>query len=740
MRSMSVFRPLFLFLVLSFLVCSIVPASFAVSSEGETILQSPAFHRGGQMVADELLIKCRPGVPEDAVRELFQKHGVSEIRSRLRNRLRRVRVKSSRLRERMRARLSADSRVEYVQPNYFVFPHFVPDDTHYSYQWNFDQIGMESAWEESRGQGVVVAVVDSGCAYEDYDPPGTDRFVRLPDFAQTQFVQGYDFMEGDTHANDDHGHGSHVAGTIAQTTNNRYGVAGVAPEAELMPLKVFDKDGYGTSVELIEAIYFAVDNGADIINMSLGFPSEMKISDLPAVQDAVSYAANKGVILVASAGNDSSGSVGLPAGFPEVIAVGASNSANERAWYSNYGAALDLLAPGGDTVDRDRNGYIDAVLQQTIRNGSPTSVGLYFYYGTSMAAPHVSGVAALLLAQNPSLKPEEVRQILRSTAQDLEEPGWDEETGFGLLDAAAALQGVEPVDNRVPVAKAGGPYSGLAGEAVLFNGADSYDPDNDDLSYTWTFGDGDQGNGPTPSHVYEDGGKYAVSLVVSDSIDVSDSSATTATISSVNQPPVARAGADITVQDADRSGSERVRLDGSGSYDTDGSIRSYRWTEGSALLSQRSVDDVNMSVGVHTVTLLVEDYQGETGSDSLKVTVEEGEVPESPALPGSGLSVSLMTTDRYGNPQSVFASRAITYVVTAIEDGAPVRARVVLSVYQPDGSLAGMYSSYTSRSTGLYKTTRYLGYRAEEGTYTATVTATLSGYDPAQDTTTFVYQ
>ena len=327
--------------------------------------------------------------------------------------------------------LMAEPAIVLAEPNYYRYAHFSPNDPYYSYQWHFPLIQTGQAWDLSTGQGVIVAVIDTGVAYENYQ-----NYVQAPDLAGTAFVPGYDFVNDDTHPNDDQSHGTHVAGTIAQTTNNGLGVAGVAFNAKIMPLKVLDASGVGSSWDLAQALRWAADHGAQVANMSLGSPNSSSVE-----LDAVNYAYNKGVTLVASSGNDGVGSVNYPAAYDQVIAVGAVRYDEQRTSYSNYGNALDLVAPGGSSLDQNGDGYPDGVLQQTFNPNTrdPADFRYYFFQGTSMAAPHVSGVAALIIAKGIATTPDQVRAVLTSTAKDLGSPGWDPYYGYGLVQAAAAL-------------------------------------------------------------------------------------------------------------------------------------------------------------------------------------------------------------------------------------------------------------------------------------------------------------
>lgn len=295
---------------------------------------------------------------------------------------------------------------------------FTPNDPLYSYQWNFQAIQMPTAWDTSTGQQVIVAIVDTGVDF------------RAPDLASTARLPGYDFVNNDSDPTDDQGHGTHVAGTIAQSTNNGLGVAGVAFNARILPVKVLGANGQGSYENIIKGIVYAVDQGAKVINMSLAGSSGSQ-----ALLDAVQYANSKGVVVVAAAGN-SSGAVQYPAAYDEyVIGVGAVRYDLQRPAYSNFGSQVDLMAPGGDLgVDQNQDGYADGVLQQTFK--TPGTFTYLFYEGTSMASPHVAGLAALLLSRSPNLTPVMVENLMTQTAKPVEP---SDQNGTGLIQAAAAL-------------------------------------------------------------------------------------------------------------------------------------------------------------------------------------------------------------------------------------------------------------------------------------------------------------
>lgn len=316
------------------------------------------------------------------------------------------------LKELKRSPLSKDT--EYIEANYIYTIDALPDDPQYNKQWNFRAINIEQAWNETKGAGVTVAVIDTGVS-------------EVPDLKLTKFVDGYDFVNDKDDASDDNGHGTHVAGTIAQSTNNGYGVAGIAYEASIMPLKVLSGSGGGTIADIAEAIKFAADNGADIINMSLGGGGDSNM-----MKEAIEYAHNKGVTIVAAAGNEGRNAASYPARYPKVISVAATDATGQKASYSNFGAGVDLAAPGGSGTDE-----AGRIIQNTINPATGETVFVGFQ-GTSMAAPHVAGVAALIRSTGVDSS-EEILDILQQSSRQVSEDHLNH-YGAGHLDANAAVQ------------------------------------------------------------------------------------------------------------------------------------------------------------------------------------------------------------------------------------------------------------------------------------------------------------
>jgi thermitase len=293
--------------------------------------------------------------------------------------------------------------VEYAEPNYIIHAVLDPNDPYFPSQWGLDMIDAPEAWDITTGSSdIIIAIVDSGIDLDHPDLSG-------------KIIVGYDYVNGDWVPDDDYGHGTHVAGIAAAQTNNSTGVAGVSWGARLMALKALNESGDGTYANVANAITYAADHGAKIINLSLGgYPGDQTL------HNAVIYAHNAGCVVVAATGNEN-GPVMYPAKYAEAFAVAATDSNDVLAWFSNYGPEVDVAAPG-------------VGIYSTYLGG-----GYAFEDGTSMAAPHVAGLAALIWSEYPGYTNDQVEGRIETTAVDLGETGWDQFYGHGRIDAHAAL-------------------------------------------------------------------------------------------------------------------------------------------------------------------------------------------------------------------------------------------------------------------------------------------------------------
>jgi serine protease len=366
------------------------------------------------------------------------------------------------------AGLRARSDVRYAVPNVRAriaqtSTGFIPNDPGrggaggwQSVQWNFAGpfgVGAPRAWANAiaagapGGQGVTVAVLDTGVAYTSRPP-----HRRSPDFQASQFTRGYDFVDRDRFPIDRNGHGTHVAATIAEATDNGVGLTGLAYGVKLMPVRVLDSVGEGNATDIAAGIRFAARRGAQVINLSLEFDAEVTAADIPQLLQAIAYARSKGSLVVAASGNEGGARVAYPARAFGVLSVGATTERGCVSEFSNGGRGLDLVAPGGG-ADAAQPGDANCrpgetagrnIFQVTLLGRDPQSFGVPgTYEGTSMAVPHVAATAALVIASRAAgarPTPAQLERRLKRTARDLGRRGYDRSYGWGLVDAAAATE------------------------------------------------------------------------------------------------------------------------------------------------------------------------------------------------------------------------------------------------------------------------------------------------------------
>lgn len=447
--------------------------------------------------------------------------------------------------------LASSPYVESASVDWRAFPATVPNDPMYPYQWghnntaqmlsydwatysheNGDPVGTvgfdsnaEAAWDQGYGDsGVIIAILDSGV---DIDHPD----LRL--------VAGYDFGDNDTNPNDDSnnpGHGTACTGVAAAVANNNLGVSGIAGGVSVMPCKVANRQGTMYFSYIQNALYWAADNGADVISMSLG----ASISSDPATDAALTYAFNSGVVILAATGNYNDNVIDYPAIHDLVIGVGAASPCGDRKRSSSNTGELNpgvLPDPNGYTCDgerwwgsnygsttQDNRGAVDVIAPTIMPTTDIGGSGGYdpgdydmWFNGTSCSTPYAAGVCALIISANPSFTPSQTWDQLTSTAQDIinveSGAGWDRYTGYGMVDAEAAVGGgggpVAPV-----AAFSGTPTSGDYPLDVVFTDQSSGTP----TSWSWTFGDGGSSGAQNPTHTYTAAGVYTVSLTVTNAV------------------------------------------------------------------------------------------------------------------------------------------------------------------------------------------------------------------------------
>jgi uncharacterized repeat protein (TIGR02543 family) len=318
---------------------------------------------------------------------------------------RRVRVPDGVSVDTFLADLAAEAAIEHVEPNIILRSNGEkPADPVFGPAWGLEAIQVPQAWQVTQGDpSIIVAVVDSGIS------------AGHPDLSE-RLVPGYNFIADSSDSMDDYGHGTQVAGIIAAQYNQESGASGVAPLSRLMPLKVLDANGEGTVADAAEAIIFAADSGTRVINLALGTYTESNV-----LRAAIEYAAERNILIIAAGGNNGTDEPAYPAAYPQTLAVGAVDQFHNPCFFSNRGSYIDVAAPGKNILTTSFDG------------------GHQELTGTSAAAAYLSGLAALLLAMEPTLGPDTFQGIIRAGASDLQASGWDAETGFGLVDAFAAL-------------------------------------------------------------------------------------------------------------------------------------------------------------------------------------------------------------------------------------------------------------------------------------------------------------
>ncbi|MSO82616.1 MAG: hypothetical protein EXQ53_04900 [Acidobacteria bacterium] len=441
---------------------------------------------GEPFIRGSLIVKFRPGTTPEAQRAMLALVDGSTARALSYATFDIVSIDASTDPEEVARALDAQPDVEYAQARYRVYPAFVPNDPLYARQWNYPAIDMERAWDINPGatSAVTVAVIDSGVAFRSGLFRFTARafrvtangpvfpalgpisipFAAAPDLGGAdRFVAPRDFIWDDANPLDFDGHGTHVSGTIGQLTNNGVGVAGMAFNVRIMPIKVvtgdwdfiFDSPFQGTDDVVARGIRYAVDNGARVLNLSIGRTG----APAPVVQAAIANAVSRGAFVAVAAGNafESGNQVERLAEFaPQIegmVAVGAIGRDRRRAFYSNTGSYVEIMAPGGDSRAGGHEGQIlqqtyDLDLVETYLNGPPRyraprfdSFAYEYFQGTSMATPHVAGFAALLVQQGIT-SPAAIEAIMKRYATDLGPAGRDNEYGYGLINPRASLRGL----------------------------------------------------------------------------------------------------------------------------------------------------------------------------------------------------------------------------------------------------------------------------------------------------------
>ncbi len=451
------------------LITALYIASVDVSALEKEVYFTSA-NESVEVVKGVVHVKFKSGVSATLKKSIAKSYGAVEMKSINRLGIEKIRIPDNRTVNEMVGEFSGREDVQYAEPVYIrrasKLPTEYADESSLNQrQWGLYKINAHDAWDTETGSGITIAVLDTGI---DLDHPdlaanlwqnSSPETAYTGDYTIVHDTHGWDFVNDDNNPDDDDtfsgGHGTHCAGIItARANTSTYTVVGVSWTNKLMAVKILDYSGYGTSSDLIDAITYAADKGADIISLSLG---GVGVSE--AEREAVNYAYNKGVVIVAATGNTYSALVDYPAAYDHVIAVGATNANDERAAFSNYGENIDVVAPGAEIYSTVIGGYKSMD-------------------GTSMACPHVSGLAALVMSYwnnvgNTGWTPQQVSNVITSNCDDVNSAaysGWDKYSGYGRINAESTLDfissGVSNIDNE-KVLVYPNPFSPVSQKAMI---------------------------------------------------------------------------------------------------------------------------------------------------------------------------------------------------------------------------------------------------------------------------------
>lgn len=518
--------------------------------------------------------------------------------------------------------------VEFAEPDYIVEPAVQPNDPSYSSQWHHNNINSPQAWNVTTGSNnVLVAVCDSGF---DTDHPDLAGNLRM-DLA-------YNAQDGSNYVEDFSGHGTGTAGTIGAIGDNNTGVAGVNWNVDIIPVRIAISDTNSSAYisTMAKCIEYAADNGARVVNLSYG---GIRYASIDA---AAKYLRERNGLLFMSAGNSGNEYPDYP-DYTSFVGVGATDSSNKKAYFSDYGNYVDLTAPG-------------VSIRTTYKGGTYVN-----YSGTSFSSPVAAGVAALMVAANPGITADEIEAGLFSTAVDIGAAGDDNVFGHGLVDAEAAVNYALNLGSYLPpVAEISTSFDSVSfGSSITFSGVTSSDADGDIVSYAWDLGDGTTSREMEVTHTYDAAGIYQVSLTVTDNDGLSHSVSTTVQVT--NELPVAI----IDDMPTSYNAGDTVMFSATSSYDTDGNIVSFEWDFGNGdTATDELVYYTFNNGGTFNVTLTVIDNAGAISSQTVVIIVVDPNglnAPDGLNATAQGYTVELSWNDNNDNETAYFIERAIKY-------------------------------------------------------------------------------
>lgn len=528
--------------------------------------------------------------------------------------------------------LNRSGYVAFAEADYAVEPTLQPNDPSFGNQWHHNNVNSQQAWDITTGSSsVLVGVCDTGF---DVNHPDLGPNLRT-DLA-------YNAHDGTNNIYDANGHGTGSAGTLGAVGNNATGVAGANWDVDIIPVRIAISDGNSSAYisTMATCIEYAADNGARVVNLSYGG------IQYETINAAAQYLRARNGLLFMSAGNSGQEHADYP-DFTSFVGVGATDRNDNRASFSSWGTYVDITAPGVEILTTyPNNRYV-------------------YYSGTSFSSPLTAGIAALMVAANPNITPDEIENGLFSTAVDIGAAGDDNVFGHGLVDASAAVAyalnagGMNPPTAEIVVSA----NSVAFGTPIDFDGGNSSDTDGGSIvSYDWDFGDGNTSNQVAINdHVYAQAGSYEVTLTVTDNDGLSDSASTSVQVTTDLPSAV------ITIENPATSYAveELVYFNGLSSSDPDGTIVQYDWEFGDgAVGSGINASHAYSSTGTYSVTLTVTDNAGAMNSSSVDVTVADQDslnVPTGLGATVDGLNVSLTWQDNNTNESEYLVERGVKY-------------------------------------------------------------------------------
>jgi len=547
-------------------------------------------------VPGRILVQPRPGLPEAALEKILKAHGGKSVGRIEAIGVHIVQLPPNASEKAVAALLSKNKHLKFAEPDMIYKPDTTANDPYFGNAWHLPKIQATTAWGTTRGDEITIAILDSGVDANHADLAG-------------KLVAGWNFYDNNSNTSDVYGHGTKVAGAAAATTDNAMGVASVAGNARIMPIRITDTSGMGYTSMMAKGLTWAADRGVRVANISFGGAGSST------VQSAAQYLKNKGGLLIMAAGNSGSESTIAPS--DTLVVVSGTTSSDARASWSSYGRFVDVAAPG-------------AGIWTTVRGGSYSAVS-----GTSFASPVTAGVVALMMAANPVLSPSDIEKHLFSSSVDLGSAGVDKYYGYGRINAAAAVlavQGAAPADTTAPTAAIASPTGGatVAGLVpisvsasdnvgvsrveLLVNGSKLASDTTSPYGFSWDSTQLADGTATLTAYSYDATGNYSshtVTVKVANTTETTaDTSPPAAVISNPTSGTTVNGAVAIQASASDNVGVTQLKLyiDGALKSSVNGDSLSYKWNTKKA------------AKGTHTLKIEARDAAGNVGSRSVQVS------------------------------------------------------------------------------------------------------------------------